>query len=277
MAASSASASLRCSGKSNVEAVSQILAERSPGAGGFEKMIGWSVLAHTALLATVALVPDAWLGSRAATEPATVMTISLGGPTGPRDGGMTPMARRPIQAVRPPETKPQPEAVRPPAARAPEMVEPTVTAPRKPSAASNVDAKEPNSRTPTRGEEVRSGSAVAETSARGQGFGLTAGGGGTGAMLDVGNFCCPEYVTTMVELINRNWSSKQQSAGLSLVKFTIERDGTVTRIELERSSGSPPLDFMAQRALTLTRQLPPLPQAFTEPSLTVHMQFQYQR
>ena len=118
---------------------------------------------------------------------------------------------------------------------------------------------------------------MAETGGRGQGFGLTAGGGGTGAYLDVGNFCCPEYLTTMLDLINRNWSSKQQSAGLTVVKFTIERDGTITRVQLERSSGSPSLDFMAQRALALTQQLPPLPQAFTEPSLTVHLQFQYQR
>jgi TonB family protein len=63
----------------------------------------------------------------------------------------------------------------------------------------------------------------------------------------------------------------------TLMKFTIERDGRLTAIELEKSSGSPALDLMAQRALTLTRQLPPLPPAFTEPSLTVHMQFEYQR
>lgn len=260
-----------------MEAVSQILKERSQIASGFEKMFGWSVLAHVALAALVALVPAGWLGAQATEEPAAVMTISLGGPTGPRDGGMTPMGGRPVQEVRPLEPAVRPEPVRPPAARAPEMIEPTKTAPRQPSAPTKVDSKEPQGRTPTRGEEVRSGSAVAETGGRGQGFGLTAGGGGTGAYLDVGNFCCPEYLTTMLDLINRSWSSKQQSAGLTVVKFTIERDGTITRVQLERSSGSPSLDFMAQRALALTQQLPPLPQAFTEPSLTVHLQFQYQR
>jgi hypothetical protein len=44
-----------------------------------------------------------------------------------------------------------------------------------------------------------------------------------------------------------------------------------------RPSGYAALDFMAQRALLNTRQLPPLPAAFTEPSLTVHLVFEYQR
>ncbi len=34
---------------------------------------------------------------------------------------------------------------------------------------------------------------------------------------------------------------------------------------------------MASRAMLLTRKLPPLPAAFTEPSLTVHLVFEYQR
>jgi hypothetical protein len=33
----------------------------------------------------------------------------------------------------------------------------------------------------------------------------------------------------------------------------------------------------AQRAVTLTKQLPPLPEAFPNPTLTVHLNFEYQR
>ena len=65
-------------------------------------------------------------------------------------------------------------------------------------------------RTPTTGPEPQEGPARAETGARGQGFGLTTGGGGgTGVQLDVGNFCCPEYLEQMMALIQRNWQSKQ--------------------------------------------------------------------
>ncbi len=260
-----------------MDAVSQVIVERARPIAGLDRMLGWSALAHVTLVAVVALVPARWLGARADEEPVAVMTVSLGGPPGPRDGGMTPMPGRPIQQARPVEAKKAIEPIRPPAAREPEMIEPTKTAPPKASTPTQVDAKDPRGRTPTTGEEVTAGSAVAETGGRGQGFGLTRGGGGTGAYLDVGNFCCPEYLSTMLDLIHRNWSSKQQTVGTTVMKFTIQRDGTLTNVELERSSGAPALDLMAQRALVLTRQLTPLPPAFTEPSLTVHLKFEYQR
>jgi TonB family protein len=61
------------------------------------------------------------------------------------------------------------------------------------------------------------------------------------------------------------------------VKYTIQRDGTITGIQVERTSGYATLDFMAMRALQLTRKLPPLPQAFNEPNLPVHLTFEYTR
>src|SRR5262249_32381779 len=133
-------------------------------------------------------------------------------------------------------------------------------------------------RTPTRGAEERSGSAVAETGARGQGFGLASGGGaGSGSMLDVSDFCCPEYISRMLDLIRRNWDPHAESAGDVIVKFTIVRDGTLTQTTVEKSSGNYVLDLTAERAVVRTRQLPPLPDKFTNPTLTVHLSFQYQR
>jgi TonB family protein len=137
--------------------------------------------------------------------------------------------------------------------------------------------REATGRTPTQGAQPQSGSAVAETGARGAGFGLTTGGGGTGGYLDVGNFCCPEYLNTMLQLIQRNWSSKQQVAGQTTVKFTVQRDGRLTDVEVEKPSGYFALDQTAQRAILQTRQLPPLPSQYTEPNLTVHLVFTYER
>ncbi len=59
-----------------------------------------------------------------------------------------------------------------------------------------------------------------------------------------------------------------------MMKFTIQRDGRLTNIELEKTSGYFALDQSAQRSLLLTRQLPALPGAFSEPTLTVHLNFQ---
>jgi TonB family protein len=105
----------------------------------------------------------------------------------------------------------------------------------------------------------------------------TGGGSGAGGYLDVGNFCCPEYLQTMLQLIQKNWNGQQSVSGQSQMKFTIRRDGTLTQIELERPSGYFALDREAQRAVLVTRRLPPLPRQFPEDHLTVHLIFRYQR
>lgn len=260
-----------------MDAVSHILVERQAGAAGLDRMFGWSAVAHLALLAFVALVPAGWLGARMANEPTSVMNIQIGGPVGPRDGGMTAMGARPIQQVKPVEAQKAIEPIRPPAAAEPEMIEPTKTAPKKQEAPVKTKMADAKSRTPTQGEEIRKGTAVADTKSRSQGFGLTSGGGGTGAQLDVGDFCCPEYIVTMQDLINRNWTSKQNVDAVTVMRFTIERDGRITAISLFKSSGQQALDFSSERALMLTKQLPPLPAEFTQPSLTVRLSFEFHR
>ena len=81
----------------------------------------------------------------------------------------------------------------------------------------------------------------------------------------------------MLDLIRRNWNARQQVPGEAMLKFTIQRSGRLVAIEVERSSGYIALDLAAQRALALTAQLPPLPNVFPESTLTVHLNFQYQR
>lgn len=256
-----------------MDAVSRVLAVRARDFDGLERMVGASLLAHVALAVVIVVAPSSWWGARATSADETVMTISLGGPEGPRTS-MTTMGGRPVQtqAVEAPKAI---EPVRPPAARAPEMVEPKKAAPKKNETRTETSAKDPRGRAPTKGTEVQPGSSVAETGARGQGFGLSQGGFGSGSYLDVANFCCPEYLSTMLSLIRRNWDERQQASGTTVMKFTIQRNGEITDVQLERSSGYTALDFMAERSLRITRQLPPLPAAFTEPTLTVHLVFNY--
>lgn len=260
-----------------MDAVSQVIADRGRDFGGLDRMVGASVAAHVALIAALVFAPAWLLGGGLKAEPEAVMTISLGGPTGPNVGGMTTVGGRPIQSTVE-EARKTIEPVRPPAARAPEMIEPKKAAPKKAEAKVDKSVTDPKGRTPTKGAEVREGSSVVETGARGQGFGLQSGGGfGSGSYLDVANFCCPEYLSTMLELIRRNWDDRQQAAGTTVMKYTIQRNGAITDVSVEKPSGYPALDFMAQRSLLLTRQLPPLPSAFSEASLTVHLVFTYRR
>ena len=177
----------------------------------------------------------------------------------------------------PPEVKPTPVA--PPPPKPPEMAMPREEVRRTPPPREvpKKTAEDAKGRVTPTAKEASQGDAVAETGAKGAGFGLTTSGGGTQGYLDVGDFCCPEYLSTMMQLIQRNWNAKQQVGGETLIKYTIQRDGRLTDIEVERSSGYFALDQTAQRALYTTRQLPPLPAQFTEPTLTVHLVFRYER
>lgn len=256
------------------EAVSDILIDRAREADSIGRALTLSVVAHGLLLALVVLLPRGWLASPVETEQ-PMMTISLGGAPGPDAGGMTTIADRAVQRVAPPEEKAAPSR---PAEKPPEMVEPTPakTPPRTKPFEKSADKS--SSRKPTSGAEIKSGSANVPTGGAPVPFGgLSTGGGGAGAAFtDYANFCCPSYLNTMVQLIQRNWNSKQGASGMVLMKFTVLRDGRIVNIEHEKPSNVYLLDVEAQRALTKT-SLPPLPAEFPEDRLTVHLYFQYQR
>jgi TonB family protein len=256
------------------EGVSDIIAARSREPHGLSKMVAISIVVHAAAVALLAVAPAPDYSD----PPRTVMTISLGGAPGPRTGGMTPMGGRAVQEAAPTPPEPRPRAETPPAPTKPEMTLPTPNArPRPPRPRPSQAPPESTGREASTGAERSEGNARADTGARGQGFGLTTGGGGgTGAYLDVGDFCCPEYLETVVQRIQQNWSSNQNVTAQVVVKFTIQRDGSISVAQVERSSGFVALDSAAHRAVQLTR-VPPLPARFPNPNLTVHMRFDYQR
>jgi TonB family protein len=259
--------------------VTDVLRDRRGEPDGLQKMLVASVSAHIAVGALVMLAPH-W-GTGSGEPPRTVMTISIaGGGAGPVNGGMTTIGGRPIQEQTPPAEPPKREAVRPPAVKQPEMTVPLPGAkPVKQVAKTEVKQAptEARGRTPTRGAQVTPGNSIAETGVRGQGFGLSTGGGpGTGSSLDiVGDFCCPGYIATMVDRIRSAWNQSQGARGLAFIKFTIQRDGRLTDYIIEKPSGSTPLDLAALRAVAVTKTLPPLPNEYTNPTLVVHLSFEY--
>lgn len=264
------------------DVVSQVLVGRSQHDDGFAAMLVSATALHVLLVVVLVMFPNAW-GAPAETQERDVMVISLGGAPGPRAGGMTPMGGRPVQEVAP--APPRPEPVRPPAAKPPEMIEPLVKPTPRPTPPKPVPAPPPVPREtlsqalshtpPVRGEQLQQGSAVAQTGGVGIGLGLSTGGGGSGGEINVGDFCCPDYLQTMLQIIQRGWNSKQQIAGTTAIRFTIGRSGAVTDVEVAKASGYTVLDFTAQRAV-LTARLPPLPAAYRNPTLTLTINFQYQ-
>jgi TonB family protein len=263
--------------------VTDVLRDRMEEPGGLRTTALLSLLVHSVAVAALVIGPLRWV-SRTVDEKKHVMTISLGGAgVGPQTTGMTTIAARAVQTTEP---APKPEAVRAPAAAVPKMTVPIEKTPppakpaKTPPKALEDLAKTPEARGTTlaRGDQLRSGEAVANTGARGQGFGLSTGGGsGVSPVLDVGNFCCPEYIELMRRQIMANWNQRAEVPGSVIMRFTIQRDGRLTDIGSDQGSGTIALDLAARRALELTRQLAPLPAGYPNQTLTVHLTFDYQR
>jgi TonB family protein len=253
------------------EAATDIIAARARDTERLSTMLMWSIAAHVVLGAFALLMP-----ASSEAPPRNVMMISLGGAIGPDTGGMTQIGGRPVQA--PPPEEPVRRAETAPAPVPPPMTVPEPrTPPQPPRARPQQAPREATGRTPTTGPEPTEGSTRADTGNRGQGFGLsTAGGGGDGGVrLDV-DFCCPGYIGEMTSIIKKSWNPRQGIVGITTMMFTIQRDGTLTGVQVEKTSGFTILDTAAQRALAQTR-LPPLPREFGHSTLTVHMEFEYQR
>jgi TonB family protein len=262
------------------ETVSDILIDRAQVADGLSRMFIISLTAHGILVAALVFTPAKWRVARIPPN-VTPMTIVLSGGTGPDTGGMTQISGRPVQVEAPTEAKPTPIAA--PAPRAPEMVEPVAkAAPKTPAKPVNKPIDKSTARKPNSGPEIKAGDAKADTGGAAIPFGgLTRPSGGaaanSGAYTDYANFCCPTYLTQMTDLIRRNWNANQGATGEVLLKFTIQRDGTLSNVQVEKSSGNALLDLESQRAMAKTRTLLPLPREFTESTLTVHLTFDYHR
>ncbi|MCX6551779.1 MAG: hypothetical protein NTY02_12400, partial [Acidobacteria bacterium] len=172
-----------------MEAVTSVLIERAHGDRGLPRMVTASLAAHVVLLAGLILVP-AFRGPSPEQEVRPVMTVSLGGASGPGAGGMT-MMGRPIQATVPLAEVRKPAPIRPPAAPPPEMTEPSPTArpvrtpPRTQTAPSPSPSAPAAAAVPAAGGTGKPGAAAVDPN-RGLGFGgLSTGGGmGSGSYLD---------------------------------------------------------------------------------------------
>jgi len=255
-----------------IENVTDIIVARSRESEGLKTMIVWSVAAHIALAAVAVFV-----GGPRLEAPRQVMTISLSGAPGPKTGGQTQIGGQAVQAPAPPQEPVKP--VPPPPAPKEAMSLPDPKVRPRPQPKPRQAPPEATAKNVSTGEVPREGTTKVDTRVRGQGFGLSSAGSnsqGSSVTLDVANFCCNEYIEQMVTMIRRSWDQNQGVVGSTTMKFTILRNGTIQSPQVERSSGFAALDNSSMRALQLTR-LAPLPAAFENPTLTVHLRFDYTR
>ena len=260
-----------------MDAVTEVLLDRTREVENVTTMVVLSLLAHAALVGVVAFGPRFFESKPVDNAP--VMVISLGGAPGPLQG-RNPIANKAIQEVAPDPAKARNDS--PPALPKPEMVEPIKAAKPAPTTPAKPEPKKepPQLRgsKPTQGAEIKAGAAKVETQGAAIPFGgLATGGGSAGsARVDYANFCCPEYLNTVTDMIRKNWNPNQGQAGAATIKFTIRRDGTIVDVVVEEGANQF-LNLASQRAILMTQRVPALPAAFTPPQLTLHLDFTYQR
>lgn len=251
--------------------VDEVIGMRGPQSPGLNRMLSLSLAVHVVVFGALFLVPHDWF-SKPKTTP-VLMTLSLNsGPSGDKTGGMNPAPARPIEEVKPEPKRPEP--IRPASPKSDVMPLPSKTPPKTPPKPMERPPA-PIARPPSTGLEVRQGTSRAETGSTIQGTGLSMGGGGASATIEAVDFCCMEWAQDMIRQIQQRWRSTQSERGETILKFTVQRDGRITDIEVEKRSGSGILDRASLDALP-PKLAQPLPKEYPDNQLVIHLKFPYQ-
>jgi protein TonB len=99
--------------------------------------------------------------------------------------------------------------------------------------------------------------------------------GGSGVTgLEGGDFPYTLYLEAMQRKIGGNWFRPQLAGGAAVIVYLrIQRDGTITDVKVETSSGNPTFDRAARSAVLSSSPLNPLPFAYNGTFLGVHLTF----
>ena len=90
------------------------------------------------------------------------------------------------------------------------------------------------------------------------------------------------YEALIRQRISEKWNTQDVDSGIrtlpvSIVTFTIRRDGSVGNVRVAKSSGNYAMDTSAQRAIYEAAPLPPLPPEFERNSAAIEFWFELKR
>ena len=110
----------------------------------------------------------------------------------------------------------------------------------------------------------------------------TGSGDGSGTGSGGGYFPYAYYVDLLRNRISSSWYSSLVAPGLkgkyvAAVYFVVGRDGQVSDLRLENSSGVASLDLSARRAVENAAPFAPLPPDFPSQYLVVHFEFEWEK
>jgi TonB family protein len=142
--------------------------------------------------------------------------------------------------------------------------------------------------TSVKGTTMETGLKTGISSGGGSGGGTGSGsgdgsGGGYGPGGGIGGyFPYAYYVDLLRNRISSSWYSSLVAPGLkgkyvAAVYFIVRRDGEISDLHIENSSGITSLDLSARRAIENAAPFAPLPPDFTSQYLVVHFEFEWEK
>ncbi len=149
---------------------------------------------------------------------------------------------------------------------------------------------EPSSPESAKKEETGGSSAEAGSEGTGMGTGRRIGGGGGpggggvgpgyGPGAGLSNFPYTYYLNIITERVSASWFTSLVDPGVpgnfqTIIFFKIQKNGQVTDLEIEQSSGLTPLDLSALRAVRASAPFPPLPRDYDDAYLAIHLIFEH--
>lgn len=252
-----------------MDPVSRVLADRERNP---PRMLPWVVLA-AALHGLIVAAAFAY-GRATAARPAHLPVVSVKLIRPERPPGRPAAASQPRPNVAAATPRPAPAATPIPAPAATPVARREPTAPPRSRASDQAMAAPDGAASPVPTEVVEPEPAGGGTGTGGGG-GLSLGEGDGGQVAGVPtDFHFSYYIERMLALIESRWYKPAVATGTrTRVRFRIQSDGRLDAIEIEESSGHPSFDRAALRALYASNPLPPLPPAYLQSSLTVHLSF----
>ncbi|HVG23568.1 MAG TPA: TonB family protein [Thermoanaerobaculia bacterium] len=200
----------------------------------------------------------------------------------------------------PPAGNPAPRSPRP-SSGAPAMQTPRQNAPQQPTAPAQTPALTDSSfiyREPAKASAAAAGMVDWKNAIREAGKAAAGGAGGDGIDLarmggeqgfaeqgplsfETQWYDWGDYAQSMVSKIRVNWYANMPQIirtgmkGVVTIRFTIHRDGRISDITILNSSGVPPYDAAARKAIELSSPLKQLPADFPNPTERVTCMFYY--
>ncbi|MEO0091188.1 MAG: energy transducer TonB [candidate division WOR-3 bacterium] len=87
------------------------------------------------------------------------------------------------------------------------------------------------------------------------------------------------YIDAVLTKIGSNWINPFANSGIPfscVIYFVIQKDGRITNVKIEKSSGNELYDRSCERAVIVTQNLPPLMAEFAnQESLRLHLEFEF--